>query len=359
MSMIELVDIDKELKRQWDEARGEKKTRASLFNLIIYAKKNERAGYYQDLVKSVVSKFPCRVILVMSDDSATEHLKTSVRSETIGTGSNQIFCEIITIEVAGSLKERVYFVMLPHLLPDLPIYLLWTKDPALKSDLLPRLEKIATRIIFDSEETSNITEYAQTTLGLLQRFHCEIGDLNWSALSGWRKIMSDFFDSEDNYHLLQKAKKVEITFVKNKDTTHRHSEIEAAYLQSWLAAILHWRFHSFDEAEGHLRLSYETMHGVCNVFLTGKPLPALHSGALLTVEVATIDDGVDILFQRQRETRQVLIKYSDQERCDLPHCSYLPGIEEGKEIIEEIFYPSGRDHYRKMLEMLSQIPWSS
>jgi glucose-6-phosphate dehydrogenase assembly protein OpcA len=357
MGSLELVDINQELKKQWDKAQGENKVRASLFNLIIYAKKNKRADYYENLVKSVVSKFPCRIILIISDAGQNgDYLKTSVSSEAVGNGGSQIFCEIITIRVAGIFRERTYFLLLPHLLCDLPIYLLWTKDPTEKSLLLPRLERIASRIIFDSEESSNLAEYAQTTLSLLKRFHCEIGDLNWSALSGWRKIIADYFDSPMGYKQLLASKKIKISYAINPDAEHRHNEIEAAYLQSWLASMLNWKYTSLDSSEGQYRLSYQTLLGECVLYLKGKEVNSLPSGTILTLEIESIQSSI-ISFARKGD--QIVIKYSDKERCDLPCYNFLPDNGGGKEIIEELFRPSGKQHYKKTLENLSQIPWGT
>jgi len=248
-------------------------------------------------------------------------------------------------------------VLLPHLLCDLPIYLLWTKDPTERSLLLPRLERIASRIIFDAEESSNLTEYAHTTLALLKSFHCEIGDLNWSALSGWRTIITHYFDSPLGYKQLLTSKKIKICYAINPHSEHRHNEIEAAYLQSWLASLLNWKYNSIDHSESRFRISYQTFVGECIIHLVGKEVEDLSSGVILTVEIESSDPVASISFVRQRD--QITIKYSDQSRCDLPHYSYLPENGGGKEIIEELFRPSGRGHYQKMLESLSYIPWSS
>jgi hypothetical protein len=80
---IQLADINEELIRLWDAEQGQKKVRASLFNFILYVQKAERAGFYQSLIKSVVSKFPCRVMMILNDtQQAEEYLRTSVSSET-------------------------------------------------------------------------------------------------------------------------------------------------------------------------------------------------------------------------------------------------------------------------------------
>src|SRR5690625_570048 len=160
-NQIQLTDINEELNRLWDAEQGENKTRASLFTLVLYVQKDERLSFSEELIQSVVSKLPCRVILIVSDETAGKgYLRTSVNSETVGEGDLQIFCEIIRIEVAGSLHRRVPFIIIPQILPDLPVYLLWTQNPATENAILPYLEPIADRIIFDPESTDNLQSYA-------------------------------------------------------------------------------------------------------------------------------------------------------------------------------------------------------
>jgi len=360
MANIQLANINEELTRLWDEAQGEKKTRASLFNLIIYAKKNKRVDYYQSLVKRVVSKFPCRLILIIGDDdSQEEYLKTEVQTETLGEGDLQIFCEIIRIEVAGALLERVYYILLPHLLCDLPTYLLWTQDPAIDNAILPRLESIASRIIFDPEETQNIQNYAQATLKLLKGFHCDIGDLNWSALLGWRNIFAELFDTPEAIDALEQSAKIQIVFAENPTLGLRHQEIEAAYLQAWLASTLHWKFKAFDESEGKSRLTYKRASGEVVILLSSEKNENYAPGSLLSVDIESAQNGAKWHFGRESQTNQICIQYSDQVRCDLPHYMHLQNIEEGAEIINEIFYPQRGSHYYQMLEVLTQIPWQN
>lgn len=202
---IQIADLNDELTRLWDKEQGQKKIRASLFSLILYVQKTEKTAFFQRLMRSVVSKFPCRVILIINDTHSKENsLRTSVSSETISEQDLKIFCEIIQIEVAGKLIERVPFLILPHILPDLPVYLLWTQDPSLENAVLPHLEPLANRIIFDSESTKDLQNYSRAVLSLLQRFHCAIGDLNWSALSGWRNIFAQVFNNQESF--LSRAK---------------------------------------------------------------------------------------------------------------------------------------------------------
>lgn len=355
---IQLTDINAELTRLWDTEQGQNKVRASLFNLILYVQKNKRAEHYKNLVKSVVSKFPCRVILILSDpDPKESYLRTSVSTETIGEGELQIFCEMIQIDVAGSLVQRVPFIILPQILPDLPVYLLWTQDPSTESAILPHLEPIANRIIFDSESTYDLQAYSRGVLSLTHRFHCQIGDLNWSVLSGWRQIISGVFDTPECLLSLVQTKIMRIYYNKLSTEEHRHAECEAAYLQAWVASRLNWKFQMLENNEGNIRLTYSRPTSQAVVLLVPQEVSELPSGTILSVEIESMRNKDHYSFKRHPNTRQVFIQHSDHDCCDLPYCSYLLGHEEGQEIIDEIFYPSGGRHYQEMLEILTMTPW--
>ena len=337
------LNIEQELKKLWDQEQGEDRTRASLFNLIIYASKNDRLN-----IQSVVRKFPCRVLQIIHDETASEeYLRTSVSSETIGEG---LFCEIIQIEVAGQLIERVPFMVLPQILPDLPVYLLWTQDPMHENAILPHLEPYADRIIFDSAACCDLQSYATIVSALARRFHCEIGDLNWSAIAGWRQIFAEVFGEFDAFINLVQSLVIRIHYVA--------PELEAAYLQAWIASRLNWKFQTMEVGDGNMRLTYRRPTNEVAIVLSPEEASELPPGTLLSVEIECEEEKRHYMFKRHPKTRQVYIQYSDKDRCDLPYSCHLSGAAEGQEIVDEIFYPSTGPHYREMLDVLTQIPWT-
>lgn len=350
---IQLININEELSHLWESGQGAKRTRASLFNFILYVQKTERLPFYESLIKSVVSKFPCRVMMIVSEEEK-KYLRTSVNSEIISEGELQIYCELIRIEVGGALAERVPFILIPHILPDLPVYLLWTQDPATENTILPHLEPLADRIIFDPESTHDLQLYAKSVLSLQQRFHCAIGDLNWSALSGWRQLFRQVFDSFDPFLDLVQSKVMRIRYNK---TPNRNTEIEAAYLQAWIASRLNWQFQRVEITEGSSRVSYHTPTHEVAILLIPEEVSELSPGTLLGIEIECEKNNAHYVFKRHPKTRQVFVQFSNKERCNLPTCSYLSGVSEGREIIEEIFYPSTGPHYREMLEILTAASW--
>lgn len=355
---IQLIDIGEELTKLWDAEQGQKKTRASLFTLILYVQKNEQATFYQGLIKSVVSKFPCRVIMILNELNPKDaYLRTSVSSETISEQQAQIFCEMIHIEVGGKLLERVPFIILPHIQPDLPVYLLWTQDPSTESTVLPHLEKLANRIIFDSTSTKNLQSYCRVILSLMQRFHCDIGDLNWSALTGWRTIFIQIFNEPETFLSLTQSNIIRIYYNNCQSCYQKHPEIEAFYLHGWLASRLNWKFQSIEHIEGNTRISYRRAMKEVVFLLIPQSVEQGNSGTIMAIEIESAKNKGNFSIKKHPQNRQVFIQYSEKDFCQLPYSSYLGGSAEGQEILEEIFYPTGGKHYKEMLDLIATIPW--
>ncbi|MBS0624389.1 MAG: glucose-6-phosphate dehydrogenase assembly protein OpcA [Verrucomicrobia bacterium] len=358
MPNISIPNINDELIRLWDQENGEDKIRASLFNLIVYVQDPARLKESEDLVKHVISKFPSRVIfLVINNKPEEESLNVQVSSQTIGEGDLKIFCEMIRIEANGSTVERVPFLIFPQILPDLPVYLLWTQDPSTDNVILPHLIPYATRIIFNAESTHNLHAFASSLLSLSHKFHCELGDLHWNALEGWRRVLMESFNTKERFLSLGRAHHIFISYNKPESLSHQQVEIQAAYLQAWLASQLNLNFETFELVEGNIRLSYRRpMHEVV-VLLRPTHEPALPAGAIVKVEISSVLNNGHHLFERHPQLRQVIEYFSDNTSCDLPNVASLQVLPPGQEIIQEIFYPQDKTHYLNALRVLSAISW--
>lgn len=342
---IQLINIDDELKKLWDEEKGKNRIRACFFNLVIYAEK-KRQDEYQKLIESVISKFPCRVILISVDKVGGVYLNANVKTVAV---TEEIFCEIIEIDVGGECEKRIPFLVIPHILPDLPLHLLWSVDPSTEKTLLPSLEPYATRIIIDSTHTPNIQNYCKDVLEIIKTVQCNIGDLNWSSLRSLRSLFRSTFDTYENYLKLVNTKLLKIHYTEK-------NEVRAAYFQGWLASQLNWQFKNFERVEGNIRLSYaRPTHEIVVLLVPEKTTDSYPEGVLTSIELESSLDKVCL--SMKREKNRVFVQYSDKDKCDLPYCTFLKGMKEGEEIIQEIFYTTGGTHYKNTLSFLSQIPW--
>ena len=346
MQEIEITNIRNALVELWDKEQGQDKVRAALFNLILYLPKGQRDELFDSIVSNVVNKFPCRVLLIASDDQTQEdHLKTSVSAHTIGEGKNAIYCEIIRIDVGGKYRERIPFLITPNLEADLPVYLLWTEDPSLENPLFPELAKNATRIIFDAESTQDLQRYCKKLLHIEKEYQAEVGDLNWSALASWRKLLAEACHDSDLLKHLRETNLIEITYNKKESPLHPHTEIEASYLQAWIASRFGWK------PSG--KLCYHNGEASVKVKINSQKTD-LPPGAILSLEIKSPLGGT-LLCKRDSRSAKVDMHFSDQERCAMPTSHILSGVNEGDEILSEIFYPSSKEHLFSTISMLSQI----
>jgi glucose-6-phosphate dehydrogenase assembly protein OpcA len=357
VSEIAVPNIRVELDKLWNDEQGQDKIRATLFNLIVYVQDKKKIKEYELMIQKVISKFPSRVIFIIADVDPEDRLDISVSSQTLGEGELKIFCEMIRLQASGPSLARLPFLVIPHILADLPVYLLWAEDPSVNNGLLTTLQPYVTRIIFNAHTTAHLQSYCSTILAMIHRYHCEVGDLNWDALEGWRRILTETFNEKEPFLVLGQAHHLSITYNKPQGSSDPECEIQAAYLQAWLACRLNWNLESFEEVEGNLRLGYRRPMNEVIVFLRPDNDPLLPPGAILGLEIKSSKDDAHYLFSRSKDGSEVTIQHSTQEACFLPITTFLSNFLPGQEIVQEIFYPKGKEHYKQMLTLLSQTSW--
>ncbi len=197
-----------------------------------------RTDYFRKIVQKVVEKFPCRTLFISHDpDSPQPYLKTAISVVTPNEKETSIACDQIDIGVAGPDLERVPSVILPHLIPDLPNYLLWAEDPSVSHPLFPPLAKLATRIIFDSESADSLLAFANTLLDLHQKTGIDVADLNWARTEGWRDLIASTFDSRQRQELLKQISILKIVYNARETEFFCHLKIQAMYLLAWRRAV--------------------------------------------------------------------------------------------------------------------------
>lgn len=354
--MTKLVDpaqIESELEKIWDSLQGTNKMRACLFNLIIYSKKSQRVGYLNEVTQKIIERFPCRIIFVTHDETCTSgDLKTSVSVLTADEGEYEIVCDLIEVEVCSKDHPRVPFVILPHILPDLPIYLVHADDPSEKNPVAEKLEHLAHRIIFDSEAACNLPIFAKAVLSHHERCHAEVADLNWARTEGWRGLFASVFKGESCLEDIKQTKKVEIHYNARETDYVCHTNIQSIYLQAWLAVQLGWTFKKITKP---LAFHYESKFGPIEVTLYADKMDDISPGRILSIEIET-DHGNHYSFKRKGKClHHVMIEKSSPEVCTLPTNYVLDKDVSGQSLVKEICHKGTSKHYTKVLEFLSKI----
>lgn len=353
---IQIVDIEAELARLWDSRNEKDHIKACLCTLLVYSDNKTHMASLQQIVQSLIEKFPCRIIFIQGDKTTQQnYLHVNVSNAITGKGNVSIACDQISIDASMNQMHRVPFIVLPHLVPDLPIYLLWGLDPTKENNILPQLRNFATRLVFDSSCIDDLQAFSRRMLTLIDsRQKLDFMDMNWARLHGWRQALSQVFDSPAKSQQLRLSKEIEIRYNNKKDECFLHNEIQAIYLLGWLAAQMQWKFVSQNKENENWILNYS--NGVNNISVKFIPQinPNLQSGAILQVDIATLDDNFFNL-SPMAHLPKVMVHVSSLEKCELPFTISLPDIKRGSSIIKAILYFETSAHYRSMLQAIAQI----
>jgi glucose-6-phosphate dehydrogenase assembly protein OpcA len=354
---IHIVNIEAELAKQEEAAKKNNHITACLFNLIVYSHESRRTDYFNDIVRWIVEKFPCRILFIQSTkDRNQSYLHVNVSQELINKGEETIACDRINIEVSASLLERVPFLIIPNLLPDLPIHLLWGQDPTMEHEIFPHLQRFASRLIFDSEATPNLQLFSRKMLNLFSELPIDFMDLNWATLTGWRKIMAQVFDTKEKLLQLKTCERLVISYNKVPCDTYLHPEIQAIYLQGWLAVNLGWQFISKENKNQTIEITYKNASGEIKIELLAKECTELLPSSIMQVEVFC-RDGFIYSLARDKCSTKVVAHISSSQQCELPFTLVLPSLNRGFTLIREVFYRCNNEQYRSMLQTIEPINW--
>lgn len=351
MTIQQIVDpsnIEPELIRIWEALAKENKIRASLFNLIVFTRFSPRTDYFRNIVQKVVEKFPCRTLFISHDpDSPQPYLKTAI-SVVSPSAEASIACDQIDIGVAGPDLQRVPFVILPHLIPDLPIYLLWAEDPSISHPLFPPLAKLATRIIFDSESADSLLAFAQTLLELKEKTGIDVADLNWARTEGWRDLISSTFDIGQRLALLKQISHLNIVYNARETEFFCHLKIQAMYLLAWVSSRLGWKF---ENATPSLQFKFKS----AAARIQSDTWEKLGPGTVISVNLQTTDGHQFDAGRIPDAYHHVKIQFSSMEQCDLPYRFVLGQTATGQSLVNEICKKGTSVHYLDMLKELKTL----
>lgn len=354
--IVEPSKIENQLNVIWDLLRGKGKTRASLFNLVIYTEKNTRVDYLYKIAQKLIERFPSRILFVTIDASLPPNtLKTSVSAIASESPLNSVACDLINILLSQDNRERAPFMVLPHLLTDLPTYLLWGDDPTKNDPISKQLEKLATRVIFDSECTEDLTEFAQAILNHKNVSGSDIADLNWARIEGWRQLFAETFKSADQLESLKHTSTIEISYNKTPSQFFCHTKVQALYLQGWIANQLQWQFSQAKKTEAATEIVYNKSQGPVVITLKECSEGAFPPGGILQVSLK-IRDGELFDFKRSNAFPHIIdVSHSTPTFCWLGSQFILDKYESGITLVKEIFHKGTSIHYLKLLSQLSQI----
>jgi glucose-6-phosphate dehydrogenase assembly protein OpcA len=356
---VPVASIESELSALWDTQLDPKKVKACLFSLVIYTKNLRRIPFFEGIIHSFIEKYPCRILFIQGNDQdKNAPINIKISNVIVSEGDTVIGCDQIVLETGTDHLHRIPFIILPHIVPDLPLYFLWGENPATETRILPYLQEYGQKLIFDSEWTEDLQSFSKKVLTQIDRLKIEVVDFNWAILSGWRKVMAQTFDSPEKIQLLNQGATIYISYNNKKTDLILHTEINALYLQAWLAAQLGWNVETPECQISNPNIHYSYKKQQIEVKLVPEEHQASAPGDILSIEIYT-KEGCSIEIARKREDpSQVYVHIASPEKCELPFTLTLPNLQREFNFINEVFYHSPTQHYHNMLTMLSQTRWN-
>jgi len=356
LHQVSPANIQAELSKIWESLEGANKTRACLFNLIFYSEKNARLDYITKIAHTVVEKFPARIIMVIADKTPSQHfLNVNVSVIAAGKGESDIACDFIQINVSGNQIERVPFVILPHIVPDLPVYLFWGSDITVENVFFNQIEKLADRLIVDSETSQNLSLFAQDCLEKRDHTQVDIADLNWARTETWRDLLSSAFYPREKLEDLKDAHQIQITYNAAESFFFCRTMIQAIYLQAWLASQLQWTFLDVSKKNQIHEFIYQSHQKKVQILLTPCRHDNFNPGMVVSLDISTSQNKHFSFYRNLDLPHQITLITSTADRCDVPHHFIFAKSEFGMSLVKEIYHKGTSFHFLNVLKLISNI----
>ncbi len=241
---VALDKIESAFRQYWRESVGTDSSdavlKASTHNLIIFVDNKSR---YEELltdIHEIISHHPGRMIVAFLDpENNAGEIEAHISAYTKQTkeGITQISAELVILETGDPGSVHLGGAILPLLLPDLPVYFWCTSLCALNHPNFDTLINFTDRLIVTTpDEYDSLNDMAKAFNRILALEHeCNISDISWSALTGWREALARFFDPENNRKYLGYLEEVEITY--SGDKLSNHAFLIAGWLSSQLGKV--------------------------------------------------------------------------------------------------------------------------
>jgi glucose-6-phosphate dehydrogenase assembly protein OpcA len=356
---VPIPEIESKLVSLWEAAQEPQaatdKIKAGLFNLVVYSPSLQAQESMRKVTQSITHKFSCRAIFITENPALDMHaVRALVQVENLSEADPSVTCDQLYIEFSGHGKERVSFLVLPHLLPDLPVYLFWIGAHASDKEIFQQLSQTASHLIFYPMHIAEIPEFGHFVQHLLRRFSGNINDLAWAMTREWRQAITSAFSTPDRLECLQSLKSIRVTSSSNVG-------VPATYLQGWIAAQLEWTFVQMEQdSPEKAHLIYRHLNRNVEVILNTdtKTGSTLSPNTLTEVEIIDTKEST-FCFSLDTAKQQVKVKIWSTQQCEIPYSVQLYYAQPETCFANEIFQRSVSDHYRRTLHLISEINWST
>jgi glucose-6-phosphate dehydrogenase assembly protein OpcA len=237
---IPLHAIERTVHQLWRESvdtdadRGVVQVRT--LNLVVFVPESDFTSEVQQSIAHVAVQHPGRtIVLVASAGDAPPQADVTIACR-LGDGGKQICGELITLH-SGDGGMPLPSTAASLLVAGLPVFVWWVGDPTFSRPIFEALTDQADRVIVDARTWhaphATLHDLAEA---VQQMPKLAFTDLQWTALTPWRRMIAQCFDLPDSQPQLQRLQQINITH--GPDASDR---LGALLLLGWLGSRLGWQ----------------------------------------------------------------------------------------------------------------------
>jgi glucose-6-phosphate dehydrogenase assembly protein OpcA len=353
LTTVTPADIEPQLQASWDQELHTDRVKTALFNLVVYVRQPERAARLQRLLDPLTGRFPCRVLVLFEDSSqAPDYLQTEIAVDFIGDPEHLVSSDQIHIHFAPHERDRAGFILVPHLLPDLPVYLLWTELPDRQDPLFSLLEPYLNQVVFDPPGADLMAQFSQQLLAILDHIPGGATDLQWASTEGWRQVIASAFNGSERLTHLRRLTALQITYADGLDELGRDTSLPALYIQGWLAAQMRWQYKGLQATKERMELHYDSPVGSITITLIATPRGEMAAGAIRQLEGDSLE-GFHFELNTDASGNYVTMTGGSEAVCEIPTTLYLSHLTREQVLAKELFQRGTSDHYTRALRLIS------
>jgi glucose-6-phosphate dehydrogenase assembly protein OpcA len=341
--MITLTNIQNELETQSKNLKVENSRAASLFNLIVFCHPDNTQEYYLKLTESLMAKYPCRVFFI-SEHLSGDLLETNVEIKTFPEGNRSVTCDFISFNVSPQHTHKVPYLILPHLTPDLPIYLLWLNN--LTNPTIDSFLNLSTCTLLNSGNYKDLSIFSNLIKEKQKNTHCSFSDLNWLTIQPWKLSLARLFKRSDRLNSLKNTNLIEIEYSNIPLPFNSYPITPALYLMGWLSSRMNWTLVSGLE---HTFI-YDSPEGEKKIRLT--PHAPYSNSPILRVKIKTLFNELFDLKTLKNEDF-LLVNVHNENACEIPYKIPLPPHLSENTLWEELYQEKTSLHYTSLLSQFS------
>lgn len=318
-------------------------TKLVLANLVVSGLGPD-ADSIAPVLRDVVAQFPCRVIVLRTDDNPDRAVRAEISAvcHLPSPGRPQVCGERIVLTAGKTALDLLPGAVRPLLESDLPSVLWWTDDPRDTSGLFFDLIDEATRAIIDRPDPAADPAFLSAAPDWAR-------DAVWHGIVPWREAVAQMFDAADAASELASIASVEVTARVAVAKLPR----AACWLIAWLAGQLGWRPRSrAPVGQGGVKAVFEAAHGPVSVAIRAEVDPDETSAKLiharLTIQNTDGESFLDVA-RVADQADELRIETCSPTHCNLPRLVRAPALDRARRVASALEVRHDDEPYRKAL----------